>query len=200
VPTEEENEAIFRRYLEEVFNQGNLQVADEIFDRYVSHQPGGSTLERGPEDVKRFVGEFRSVFPDLRISIDDQIAEGDKVGARVDPRREERKEPESHRHYRSRYRNNTLECPYRCYPQDVRNHREDYLPFLVLLLHDVAPHQNERYGCESSGEHCYQPEPIPPGGLAFQRHWYAYQCCIKRHGFRRNVLEKSRLVVVRTVR
>jgi hypothetical protein len=49
VPTEEENEAIFRRYLEEVFNQGNLQVADEIFDRYVSHQPDGSTLERGPE-------------------------------------------------------------------------------------------------------------------------------------------------------
>jgi predicted SnoaL-like aldol condensation-catalyzing enzyme len=65
VPTEEENKAIFRRYLEEVFNQGNLECADEIFDRYVSHQPDGSTLERGPEDVKRFVGEFRSVFPDV---------------------------------------------------------------------------------------------------------------------------------------
>jgi hypothetical protein len=49
VPTEEEIKATFRRYAEEVFNQGNLQVADEIFDRYVSHQPDGSTLERGPE-------------------------------------------------------------------------------------------------------------------------------------------------------
>jgi steroid delta-isomerase-like uncharacterized protein len=83
VPTEEENKAIFRGYLEEVFNQGNLELADEIFDRYVAHQPDGSTLERGPEDVKRFVSEFRSAFPDLRISIEEQIAEGDKVVNRI---------------------------------------------------------------------------------------------------------------------
>src|ERR687894_119257 len=83
LPTEEENKAIFRRYIEEVFNQGNLEVADEIFDRYLSHQPDGSTLERGPEDVKRFNREFRSAFPDLRISIEEQIAEGDKVVTRV---------------------------------------------------------------------------------------------------------------------
>jgi serine phosphatase RsbU (regulator of sigma subunit) len=78
----EENRAIFRRYIEEVWNQTNLEVVDEIFDRYISHQPDGSVLERGPEDVKRFVGEFRSAFPDFRISIDDQIAEGDKVMVR----------------------------------------------------------------------------------------------------------------------
>jgi serine phosphatase RsbU (regulator of sigma subunit) len=83
VSTEEENKAIFRRYIEEVWNQGNLEVADVIFDRYVSHQPDGSTFERGPEDVKRFVGEFRSAFPDLRIDIDEQVAEGDKVVIRA---------------------------------------------------------------------------------------------------------------------
>src|ERR671917_938685 len=83
LPTEEENKAIFRHYIEEVFNQGNLEVADEIFDRYVSHQPDGSTFERGPEDVKRFVGEFRSAFPDLHLSIEDQIADGDKVVIRA---------------------------------------------------------------------------------------------------------------------
>jgi serine phosphatase RsbU (regulator of sigma subunit) len=82
VPTEEENKASFRRYLEEAWNQGNLELVDEIFDRYVSHQPDGSTLERGPEDVKRFVGEFRSAFPDLRMIIGEQIAEGDKVVSR----------------------------------------------------------------------------------------------------------------------
>jgi serine phosphatase RsbU (regulator of sigma subunit) len=75
----EENRAIFRRYIEEVWNQTNLEVVDEIFERYISHQPDGSVLERGPEDVKRFVGEFRTAFPDLRLIIDDQIAEGDKV-------------------------------------------------------------------------------------------------------------------------
>src|SRR3712207_4191788 len=79
----EENKVIFRRYIEEVFNRGNLELADEIFDRYVSHQPDGSTLERGPEDVKRFNREFRSAFPDFRVSIDDQIADGEKVVTRV---------------------------------------------------------------------------------------------------------------------
>jgi steroid delta-isomerase-like uncharacterized protein len=75
----EENKAIFRRYVEEVPNQGNLDVADEIVGRYVAHQADGATLERGPEDVKRFTEEYRSAFPDWRISIDEQIAEGDKV-------------------------------------------------------------------------------------------------------------------------
>src|SRR5829696_2567758 len=79
VSTEVKNKATFRRYIEEVWNRTNLEVVDEIFDRYLSHQPDGPTLQRGPEDVKRFVSEFRSAFPDFRISIDDQIAEGDKV-------------------------------------------------------------------------------------------------------------------------
>jgi steroid delta-isomerase-like uncharacterized protein len=79
----EVNKATFRRYIEEVQKQGKLEVADEIFDRYISHQSDGSTLERGPEDVKRFTEEYRSAFPDWRISIDEQIAEGDKVVNRV---------------------------------------------------------------------------------------------------------------------
>jgi serine phosphatase RsbU (regulator of sigma subunit) len=79
VSAAEENKAIFRRYAEEVGNQLNMELVDEIFDRYISHQPDGSTLERGPQDVKRFHREFRSAFPDFHISIEDQIAEGDKV-------------------------------------------------------------------------------------------------------------------------
>ena len=78
-----ENKAVFRRYIEEVQIQGNLEVADEIFGHYLSHQSDGSTLQRGPEDVKRFTEEYRSAFPDWRISIDEQIAEGDKVVNRV---------------------------------------------------------------------------------------------------------------------
>jgi hypothetical protein len=50
----EENKAIFRRYTEEVGTRGNLELVDEIFDRYIAHQPDGSALERSPEDVKRF--------------------------------------------------------------------------------------------------------------------------------------------------
>ena len=83
MPTEEENKAIFRRYVEEVGNKRNLELADEFFDRYVSHQPDGTTLERGPEDVKRFNREFRLAFPDFHLSIDAQIAEGDEVVNRI---------------------------------------------------------------------------------------------------------------------
>jgi steroid delta-isomerase-like uncharacterized protein len=78
----EENKATFRRYVEEVGNQGNFDLADEFFDRYRAHQPDGSVLERGPEDVKRFMGEFRNAFPDFHTTIEDQIAEGDKVVTR----------------------------------------------------------------------------------------------------------------------
>jgi steroid delta-isomerase-like uncharacterized protein len=79
----EENRAIFRRYVEEAWEKGNMEVADEVFaDRYVSHQPDGSEEERGPEDVKLFLRQYREAFPDLRITIGDQIAEGDRVVTR----------------------------------------------------------------------------------------------------------------------
>jgi serine phosphatase RsbU (regulator of sigma subunit) len=82
VSAAEENKAIFRRYAEEVGNQHNFELVDEIFERYIAHQPDGSTLERGPQDVKRFQGEFHSAFSDFHISIEEQIAEGDKVVSR----------------------------------------------------------------------------------------------------------------------
>ncbi len=78
----EENKATFRRYVEEITNRGNFDLADEIFDRYLAHQPDGSTLELGPEDVMRFQAEFRSAFLDLHATIEDQVAEGDKVVTR----------------------------------------------------------------------------------------------------------------------
>jgi serine phosphatase RsbU (regulator of sigma subunit) len=82
VAAAEENKAIFRRYAEEVGNQHNFELVDEIFERYIAHQPDGSTLVRGPQDVKRFQRKFHSAFSDFHISIDDQIAEGDKVVSR----------------------------------------------------------------------------------------------------------------------
>jgi serine phosphatase RsbU (regulator of sigma subunit) len=82
VTSEEENKAIFNRYAEEVGNQLNMEIVDEIFERYISHQPDGSTLVRGPEDVKRFHKEFHSAFSNFHLNIEEQIAEGDKVVSR----------------------------------------------------------------------------------------------------------------------
>jgi steroid delta-isomerase-like uncharacterized protein len=80
--SEEENKATSRRYVEEVGNEGKLDLVEEIFDRYLSHQPDGHAQERGPEDVKRFIGEFHQAFPDLHTTIEDQRAEGEKVVTR----------------------------------------------------------------------------------------------------------------------
>ena len=49
--SKEQNKATFRRYVEEVGNEGKLDLVKEIFDSYLSNQPDGHAEERGPEDV-----------------------------------------------------------------------------------------------------------------------------------------------------
>jgi predicted ester cyclase len=74
----EENKAIMRRIYEEIFNEGKLELADELVaPEMVNNTAPGSP--RGPEPVKRLVGMLRGAFPDHHIAIDDMIAEGDKV-------------------------------------------------------------------------------------------------------------------------
>ena len=76
----EDNKAIVRRWSEELWSQGKLEVADEIVaPDYVRHDPGDPFPARGPEDVKRLVGMLRAMLPDLTITIEDMIGEGDKV-------------------------------------------------------------------------------------------------------------------------
>ena len=76
----EENKALTRRVMEEMFNKGNLDAADELLaPDFVDHDPAMPEDVRGPEGFKEYVGAFRSAFSDLHIRIEDQIAEGDKV-------------------------------------------------------------------------------------------------------------------------
>ncbi|HKY53624.1 MAG TPA: ester cyclase [Anaerolineales bacterium] len=82
----EQNKTNFKRLYDEVFNQGNLDVADELIgENVIEHQqqPGVSPEAAGPELVKQIAQFFRSAFPDLHIAIDDLIAEEDRVVARV---------------------------------------------------------------------------------------------------------------------
>jgi len=79
----EDNKAIYRRFIEEGFNKGNLNVLDEVLSPdYVYHDapPGTPT---GREGVKQVVSTYRGAFPDLKITIEDQAAEGDKVSSRT---------------------------------------------------------------------------------------------------------------------
>jgi predicted ester cyclase len=79
----DQNKALYRRFIQEVFNEGHLEVVDELLSAsYVDHDtPPG--MPRGAEGLKRIVSMFRSAFPDLKITIEDLIAEGDKICART---------------------------------------------------------------------------------------------------------------------
>jgi steroid delta-isomerase-like uncharacterized protein len=71
-----ENKAIFRRIVEEGFNKGNLVIVDELVAaNHVNHADN----VRGPEEYKQFITMYRTAYPDLHMTVEDQIAEGDKV-------------------------------------------------------------------------------------------------------------------------
>lgn len=79
----DQNKSTYRRFIKEVFNEGRLEAVEQYLSpNYVFHgAPAGTTP--GRDGVKQIVSAFRAAFPDLEISIEDQVAEDDKVCSRV---------------------------------------------------------------------------------------------------------------------
>jgi steroid delta-isomerase-like uncharacterized protein len=82
----EANKAKLRRIYQECFNQGNLATADELVapdcrDTSPGIPPGVPTT--GPDTLKSIVPQLRTAFPDLQVTIDEMVAEGDVVVART---------------------------------------------------------------------------------------------------------------------
>jgi predicted ester cyclase len=79
----QENEAVVRREMEELFNHGgNIDVADEIIaPGYVSYEPTSGEM-RGIEGAKQFAATYREAFPDLQNTVEDMVSAGDKVVVR----------------------------------------------------------------------------------------------------------------------
>jgi steroid delta-isomerase-like uncharacterized protein len=76
----EENKALARREVEEIFSEGKLDVADEIYaSGFVDYDLVLPQTMNGPQEMKEYVSMYRSAFPDLRVTLEDQVAEGDKV-------------------------------------------------------------------------------------------------------------------------
>jgi predicted ester cyclase len=76
----EHNKQLLRRALKEIYEDGNLDVADEIVHPdYADHEPAHPDHPRGPESVKQTVRGLHATFGGLRFEIHDEIAEGDKV-------------------------------------------------------------------------------------------------------------------------
>jgi len=81
--SEDSNRALVRRFYEEVWAKGNLDVADELFaDDYVRHDLRAGDPTPGPEGQKDIAAAFRTAFPDLRWEIDFLLADGDFVAGR----------------------------------------------------------------------------------------------------------------------
>jgi steroid delta-isomerase-like uncharacterized protein len=77
----EQNKALARRIFEEIETRGNVSAAEQIFaSDFVNHLPFGEM--HGVEAAKQFGSMLRTAFPDLQTTVEDQIAEGDRVATR----------------------------------------------------------------------------------------------------------------------
>ncbi len=79
----EDNKSIMRRAYDEILNEGNIDVADEVIAEDMTEHEQFPGLEPGREGFKGFVRMFREAFPDLQVTVEDMIAEDDRVAARV---------------------------------------------------------------------------------------------------------------------
>jgi len=80
---ESKNKVTLRRLIEEVYNQGNLAVADELYTaNAVRHDPATPDVPKGPAFAKQIALRYRTAFPDLRLTIEDMLFDGDKAAVR----------------------------------------------------------------------------------------------------------------------
>ena len=80
----ETNKTLSRRFFDEVWNKGNMAVLNELIAKDLVNSGPGTLpgLPTGPEGSKQLVTVYRNAFPDVHFTIDEQIAEGDKVVTR----------------------------------------------------------------------------------------------------------------------
>ena len=83
--SEEQNKRAFERVIEEAYSKGNVDVLDETFaTNFVEHQAG--IVPPTADGVKRSIAFLRDAFPDLKLTIEEILASGDKTWARITAR------------------------------------------------------------------------------------------------------------------
>ncbi len=77
------NKAKEQRIVEEVLNQGKMDVLDGCLAvGFVYHGPGGAEI-KGIDGYKTFISRLRAASPDIHVTIEDILAEGDMVATRT---------------------------------------------------------------------------------------------------------------------
>jgi predicted ester cyclase len=79
----EENKRIARQVLEELFEKGNLDAADELIHPDFDNHEAPPDNPQGPEGLKETITWLRGLWGPMRADIEDMICEGNKVVARV---------------------------------------------------------------------------------------------------------------------
>jgi steroid delta-isomerase-like uncharacterized protein len=82
VSVEEKHKALVRRFHEEAWNKGNVAAVDEFMAADYVDYPIPSGLPPGTEGLKQTISTYRTAFPDLKATVDDIFAEGDRVAYR----------------------------------------------------------------------------------------------------------------------
>ncbi len=79
----EKNKAVVQRYVDEIQNAHSLDAIDSLFaEDFVDHMASmGRLFLGGMDGLKRGYATFLDAFPDLHVTVEDMIAEGDKVVA-----------------------------------------------------------------------------------------------------------------------
>ena len=77
----ERNKAQVRRVIEEIYNRGELAVVDELAASDLVIHASSQDI-RGRDGAKQYVAALRAGFPDLHLTVEDQVAEGDMVVTR----------------------------------------------------------------------------------------------------------------------
>lgn len=78
----EENRAIARSYIEECWNKKNMAILDELFTSDCPHHMNGPVNFTGPEDFRASFDKWFTGIPNINVTIEDQVTEGDMSAMR----------------------------------------------------------------------------------------------------------------------
>ena len=82
-----ENKSLARRAMDELWAKGNLAAVDQLYsENCVFHDLGNPEDIRGREGLKQYARLYRTACPDLQCTLEEIVAEGDKVALRWDSR------------------------------------------------------------------------------------------------------------------
>ena len=79
----EQNKALAQRFIEEVWNRGRLEAADELLAPDLNTHDADGGVTKGRDAFKQFISDFRTANRGLQFAVEDMLGEGSKVATRV---------------------------------------------------------------------------------------------------------------------